>query len=105
MARKLILLDAVSRTSEGVRVSERCIIDTIDQALKIIPNNERLVDEFLHIRNSALYTAPELMYLRWTQGTAAITERFPDPSAVKTGGWGDKLITLWSTNPNWRDRV
>ena len=50
----------------------RYLIDVIDQIIEIAPD---LQDEFASLRESTLYTAPELMPMRWNMAATILNQR------------------------------
>ena len=53
----------------------RNLMNVIENSLKIIPSTETdLIEKLKWILNSCCYTAPDVMYIRWTEFMAALNE-------------------------------
>lgn len=70
----------------------RNLVTVIDQMLEVMPASERGFIEALNsARHSAIFSAPELMRLRW-EITAECLE---DYITVPTECWQQQLVDIW----------
>lgn len=73
----------------------RNIVDVIDQMISVIPpeDGSSLITELLSVRESAEYSAPELMHLRWQLGAECLALELGDPTNLND--WQQKVVNIW----------
>jgi hypothetical protein len=72
----------------------RNIVEVIDQMILKIPSTEvNLIKGLNKIKNSANYTAPELMQGRWYQVSSALSQSFKPPEE----DWQFEVLSIFST--------
>ena len=73
----------------------RNIVDVINQVISVIPpeDGSSLITELLSMRESAEFSAPELIYLRWQTGAEWLALELGDPTNLNE--WQQKVFNIW----------
>lgn len=75
---------------------ERDLPTVLEKMIGEIPietDNKSFVDELMDVRNSALYSSPEMMYLWWCEGSQVLESHLPDPNNLNE--WQQKVVNIW----------
>lgn len=73
---------------------ERNINEVIDQILNLVPEDKKASLE--RIKRSVLYSAPELIPLKWLELQYVINEMIPYPPCVN---WHYKVVAIFTNKP------
>lgn len=77
----------------------RNLIEVVDRLLEVIPLSEERLRLVLKDRqDSATYTSPETMGLRWTEVACVLEDEFvvDDKEPVfEPGSWQQKVFDIW----------
>lgn len=81
----------------------RDLVKVIDQIKEVIPVSEdRLIRQLNSLQQSALYTSPESIGLRWAAVAECLQDRFceyvngePQEPKFEAGSWEEKVFNIW----------
>lgn len=77
----------------------RSLVEVIDKMKEVIPACEGSMLTCLNTaRSSALFAAPELMYIFWNEVAECLEDRFghlPEHELMQEGSWERKVLDIW----------